>query len=209
MENKQLYEIRLEDYSLPRYASASKAYYGTWRDILAFTDRLRKSEDTSVRYCEIIDAVASYDKDNIPNHTVAGNTYPILVPVKEVCRFETRLTNPVWDFKAHYGSIYPCQAKAASVCQSLIRTNDGYERCLKARILGLQICFQRLGWSIPEDIAFGFPGIVSWENKIHSLNLFVSQQHYDWDELALATADVADISRIDLGVMVADILGEG
>ncbi len=209
MNNKQFYEIQLEDYSSPRYTSAAKAYYGTWQDILALIDRLRQNEDTSARYSEIIEAVETYDKDNVPNHTVAGKIYPILFPVREVCRFETRLMNPTWNFNAYNGGIYPCRADAVAVCQNLIRTENGYERCLKARVKGLDICFQRFGWSYSTDVVWGFPGIVTWDNDLHSLNLFVSQQQYGFNELAQATADVADIGRIDLAVMVADILGEG
>ncbi len=134
---------------------------------------------------------------------------PILFPVREVCRFETRLMNPTWNFNAYNGGIYPCRADAVAVCQNLIRTENGYERCLKARVKGLEICFQRFGWSYSTDVVWGFPGIVTWDNDLHSLNLFVSQQQYGFNELAQATADVADIGRIDLAVMVADILGEG
>ena len=209
MNNKQLYEIRLEDYSAPRYASAVKSYYGTKNDINNLICHLRNDDSIRARYSETIVAFETYDGTNLPVHNVAGQIVPILTSVQELSRLETRLTAPVWNFTACAGGIYPCRAKGVTLCQNLIHTDNGYERCLKAQILDLEICFQRFGWCRPNDVVWGFPGIVTWENEYHSLNLYVSQQHYGFDELEQATADVGNIHCINLGVMIANLLGEG
>ena len=209
MNNKQLYEIRLEDYSAPRYASAVKSYYGTKNDINNLICHLRNDDSIRARYSETIVAFETYDGTNLPVHNVAGQIVPILTSVQELSRLETRLTAPVWNFTECTGGIYPCRAEAVTVCQNLIRTDNGYERCLKAQVLNLEICFQRFGWCQPHDVIWGFPGIVTWDNDYHSLNLYVSQQHYGFDELEQATADVGDIHCINLGVLIADLLGEG
>lgn len=209
MEKKQLYEIRLEDYSARRYTAAVKSYYGTREDIDRLADHLRSDAGTRTRYMETIEAVENYDGANLPVHNVAGQIMPILTAVEELSRLETRLTNAVWNYTACTGGIYPCRAEAITLCQNLIRTDNGYERCLKAQIRDLEICFQRFGWCRPNEVGWGFPGIVTWENDCHTLNLFVSQQRYGFDEQEQAMADVGDIRRIDLGAIIADIVGEG
>lgn len=209
MNNEKIYEITLEDYSFPRYASAVKSYYGTMEDIINQMVRLSDNDWTRTRYQETIDAAEYYDLDDQITHTVAGQVLPILTPVQEVCRFETKLSNQRWEYMSYNGAVYPCWANEVDVCQSLIRTESGYERCLKATISGLNICHHGTGWITIGNLIKGFPGVVTWDGEHHNLNLFVSQAHYEFDELDTATSDVVDVSTIDLSAIMADILAEG
>ena len=210
MNKEKMYEIVLEDYSFPRHASALKSYYGTIEDMINLMVRLADNDWTRTRYQETIDAAEYYDLDDQITHTVAGQVLPVLTPVQEVCRFETHLSNQRWDYVAFSGAVYPCWAFEVDVCQSLIRTESGYERCLKATISGLSICHHGTGWTTPGSQIKGFPGIVTCDgDEHHTMNLFVSQYHYEFDELAMATADVVDVSRINLTAIMADILAEG
>lgn len=208
MNEKQFYEIRLEDYSFPRYSSAIKSYYGTREDIDRLIAHLKDDDNLRVRYSETIEAVESYDGTNVPVHSVAGQIFPILTPVEEVCRFETQLADQNWTYVNQQDEVYPCKASTVEVCQNLIRTENGYERCLKVKTFGICISYQGYGWVCPNGVIKGFPGTVTFhDNFRHSMNLFVSQAHYSVDEFAQAMADMVNTDRIDLTAIAADIVG--
>lgn len=128
---------------------------------------------------------------------------------RKFCRFETQLTDQRWNYMTFSGAVYPCYAANVDVCQTLIRTESGYERCLKAVVSGLSICHHGTGWTTPSNVIKGFPGVVIWDGEHYCLNLFVSQAHYEFDELDMATTDVVDVRTIDLSAIMADILAEG
>lgn len=209
MNNEKIYEITLEDYSFPRYASEVKSYYGTLDDIINLMVRLSDNDWTRTRYQETIEAAEYYDLDNEITHTVAGQVLPILTPVREICRFETRLNNQHWDYTTTGGVVYPCWAYEVEVCQSLIQTENGYERCLRATLSDLSFCHQSVGWLNVNNAIKGFPGVVTFDDNCHKLNLFVSQHHYEFDELDAATADVVNVNTINLAAIMADIIAEG
>ena len=209
MMNKEVFEIKLEDYRFPRYASTVRSYYGTMDNIINLMVHLSDNDWTRTRYQETIDAAEFYDLDNEITHTVAGQAFPILTPVEEVARFETQLTNRSWYYTAYNGAVYPCWAEKIDVCQTLIRTGDGYQRCLRASISGLNICHHGTSWTTPGNAIKGFPGVVTWDSTGHTMNLAVALAHYPFEEQNQAFADVVDIETIDLSVVVADILAEG
>lgn len=207
--NKEVFEIQLEDYRFPRYASTVRSYYGTMDDIINLMVRLSDSDWTRTRYQETIDAAEYYDLDPEITHTVAGQVMPILTPVEEVTRFETQLTNRSWYYTAYNGVVYPCWAEKLNICQTLIRTGDGYSRCLRASVSGLSVCHHSIGWANPSDVIRGFPGAVTWDGSIHTMNLSVALAHYPFEEENQAFADVVDVETIDFAAIVADILAEG
>lgn len=207
--NKEVFEIQLEDYRFPRYASTVRSYYGTMDDIINLMVRLSDSDWTRTRYQETIDAAEYYDLDPEITHTVAGQVMPILTPVEEVTRFETQLTNRSWYYTAYNGVVYPCWAEKLNICQTLIRTGDGYSRCLRASVSGLSVCHNSIGWANPSDVIRGFPGAVTWDGSSHTMNLSVALAHYPFEEENQAFADVVDVETIDFAAIVADILAEG
>ena len=209
MNEKQFYEIRLEDYSFPRYSSAIKSYYGTREDINRLIAYLKDDDNLRVRYGETIQAVESYDGTNVPVHNVAGHEVPILIPVREVSRFETQLTDQSWFYLAHGNEVYPCRADTVDVCQILIRTCSDYVRCLRAEVSNLLICYHILGWIHHNDLTKGFPGIITPDGDRHIMNLLAPVKHYTLDQQAQATADMAAINKNDLSVFSADMIGAG
>ena len=206
---KQLYRIYLEDYSYPRSISMVKPYYGTMDEIINLMAYLSESMGTSMRYQETIGAVEYYDLDNDITHTMAGQVLPVLIPVQEVRRFETQLEDCSWNYMNSDGAIYPCWASHVDIYRVLLKTDMGYDLCIKAKLQGVQACYQSVGWIQLNGLTKGFPGAVSWDGSAFTLNLFVQQAHYDFDELEIATADTVDMSRVDLSVIMEDILGEG
>lgn len=208
-DNKNIYQIKLEDYCRPRYSSAIKGYYGTMEELIEFVLRLEDNEHASSRYHETIDAMEFYDLDNEVTHTMAGQTLPVLTPAQEVCRFETTLDNQYFNYQTASGAMYPCYISGADVCQTLICTAGGYERCIKASISNLRICNHGVGWMCANNLIKGFPGVITWDGEHHILTLAVSQEHYEFDELDIAMEDVVDRSKIDLSFVIADVVAEG
>lgn len=210
LNREEIYEICLEDYTQPRCTSAIRAYYGTENEIHDLMDRLRNSPNgAAIRYNETIEAVEYRDFDDEITHTVAGQTLPILKLVEEICRFETQLTNRYWNYTTYEGSIYPCYASKIDVCQSLISTDCGYERCIKASFTGLCVYHHGVGWVNPCNRFKGFPGMVIYDGERATVTLFTSQKHYEPEELDVAMADIMDITKIRPSTATADILGEG
>ncbi len=208
--HEDIFEICLEDYTQPRYTSAIRTYYGTEHEIRDLMDRLRNSTNgAAVRYNETIEAVDQYDLDDELTHTVAGQTLPVLKPVEEICRLKTQLSNHYWNYTTYSGAVFSCYASKIDVCQVLIATDSGYERCVKADFTGLCINHHGIGWVNPCNRFKGFPGMVTYDGEHSTVTLLTSQTHYEPAELDVAMADIMDISTIRIPVATADILGEG
>lgn len=206
---EEICEIRLEDYTQPRYMSAIRPYYGTKDAINDLMDRLKSIDGANVRYEETINAVDFYELDENTVHVVAGQALPVLKPVNEMIRVSAQLGSRYWNYIACNGYVYPCYASKIDACQSLICTDSGYERCLKVTLYDLAISFPGVGWVSYRNNFKGFPGMVVSDGDKVSLALFASQEHYEPGEGDSAKADVLDFEKIDLSVAVADILGEG
>ena len=208
MNDKQIYEISLEDYSFPRYMSITKSYFGTKNDITDLIDHLRSDGSIRTRYNETIDAFLNYEEDKIPVHSVAGRVFPILTPVQEISRFETKLEDHEWLYTTRNSEVYPFQADTVDICQILVRRKTDYVRCLRVQVSNLSICRHGMSWVCPGDGIYGFPGIITQDGERHSMRLFAPQQHYRLDSLARATADLADIKKLKLSIFSEDMLGE-
>lgn len=210
LNREEIFEICLEDYTQPRYKSAIRTYYGTEDEIHDLMDRLTNSATgAAVRYNETIEAVEYYDLDNELTHTVAGQTLPVLKPVEELCRYEGQLSEKYWNYTTYDGVTIPCYASKLDICQCLIATDSGYERCVKADVTGFYIYHHGLGWVSPFQKIKGFPGMVLIDGEKATVTLYASQRHYEPDELEEAKADTVNMDQIRLSVIVADILGEG
>ena len=212
MSNKQFYRTYLEDYSFPRHASVVKPYYGTEEDLENFINHLASDGWTSKRYKEYIEAAYTYDTDDDPYVTVAsiaGQIYPVMTPVREIGRFETTLSSQKWIYTNYHGKVFPCRAASVDVCQVLLQTDHGYERCLKVKLTGFSVCYHTIGWVELTGDTKGFPGVVTYDGNNHTMTLFVSQDIYSFDEMATAASDLVDTNCIDLAAITADILGEG
>ena len=205
----QIFELTLEDYSLPRYLPATKSYYGSMDSIIALMMRMEDDINVGARYKEMLDAAEYYDLDNEITHTVAGQTLPIFVPVAEISRLETIRQDVRWEYKTCRGTVYPCYASKIEMCQSLIEKPTGYALCVQANITGLQICYPGVGWLCPNGAIKGFPGMVTLCDNTHQMALAAAQAHYEFSEYHLAMADALNPDSLNLSCLVADILAEG
>ena len=204
----QYYQMYLEDYRFPRTSANVRPYYGTMEDFLGLTTRMAEQDGPKVRYADTIDALESYHMDHNITHWIAGHNLPLLTPVEDLCRYDITLKNQQWEYHCYNGSIYKLRAQEVRVSQILFRKPDGLERCLKASFTGLQVSVPKIGWFFPDISIQGFPGIVTWENDIHTVHLLTSQQLYHPDALEQAKTDMVYPGKISLSHAVGDILGE-
>ena len=203
-----LFQLKLEDYAAPRYASVIKSYYGSMEEMIDMMTRLEDNTQACTRYQETLDAAEYYDLDDQATHTVAGKTLPIFTPVTIVSRHETTLEKTYWYYVAPNQRVFPCYATQIDLRQTLVETSTGYDRCVQANISDLCVCFQNTGWALPPVIK-GFPGMVVRDGDTFRMSLSVFQAHYEFDELDRALKETADCAYTDLANLVADIIGEG
>lgn len=208
MDKNQFYKIDLEDYRFPRTASRLRSYYGTMEDLWDLGCRLTECKSTARLYADTIDALECYPQDQNVSHWIAGHHVKIMTPVEDICRYDIILKDQRWDYHFYNDGVCGVRAKEVKVSQILFRTEDGFERCIRAAFTGLQACIPRMGWYYNESSIKGFPGMVTWKNNVHTVLLFTSQQIYSPDEQQQAMADMTDPGKIRLCEAVGDIFGE-
>ena len=54
LQKDQIYELNLEDYSLPRYKSDIKPYYGTMSEIIEMMNRLEDNPETDTALDRVV-----------------------------------------------------------------------------------------------------------------------------------------------------------
>ena len=207
--NERLFELKLEDYSRPRYLPAIKSYYGTMEEIIQLMIRMDNNPKVAMRYKETLEAAEYYDLDNEVTHTVAGQTVPVFTSVLEYSLLETSLRDKRWVYQTEDGNLYPCYAPRVDVRQSLIQTEKGYEYCVRANITELQVCYPVVGWSLVDLNIKGFPGMITLCDRTHQMTLATTQKHYDFKQLEAAMKDATNPDTIDFSLLVADSLAEG
>lgn len=206
---QEIFEIKLEDYSRPRHDSAVRNYYGTYEEISDLMTRVNNIDGAKTRYRDTIEAVEYFGLDEEFVHIVAGQIFPIMTPVHEVCRFNTTMLNQHWEYITHLGEKIPCYASRVDVFQTLISSDNGYERCIRATFTGLSIFRHGVGWVNPCNVTAGFPGMVTWDGERNKVSLLSSQMTYAPEDLQAAVSDTVDVATISLAHAVADIIGEG
>lgn len=206
---QEIFEIKLEDYSRPRYDSSVRNYYGTYEEISDLMTRISNIDGAKTRYQDTIEAVEYFGLDEEIPHLVAGQIFPILMPVHEVCRFNTTLLDQRWEYITHQGEKIPCYASRVDVLQALFSSENGYERCIRASFTGLSIFRHGVGWVNPCNVTAGFPGMATWDGDRNNISLLSSLMAYSPEDLQTAVNDTVDVSTISLTQAVADIIGEG
>lgn len=204
----QYYKMDLEDFRFPRISAKVRPYYGTMDDFLGLTTRISEWNGPAVRYADTIDALESFPLDQEVCHWMAGQRYPLLTPLADICRYDTILQDQHWDYRCYHGGVYHLQAKEVRVSQILLQGAQGYDRCLRASFTELQACFPKFGWYYPDTSIQGFPGMVTWKDHVHTVHLFVSQCHYRPEDREQALKDMTDPNKIRLDAVVGDIFGE-
>lgn len=209
LNDNQIYQIYLEDYSKPRYISEGRPYFGTMDDIIDLMVFLEEEESTRIRYAELADAISCYDGNEEITHVVNGRKYPLLTEVNVLARHEIHLGEQHCLYTGYSGASYPIYADSVEVCQILVQDEMGYlVRCIKVSFTGLQICAHGIGWYIPGGYSKGFPGMITRKEGHHIMNMYVTAQYYAPWETETALKDLTNAEKIDLTAACKDILGD-
>lgn len=205
---KQLFEIYLEDCVSLCHAAMVKPYYGTMDEIIHLLAQISENMGSGMRYRELIVAEEDYDLDNHIAQTPAGKIHLYLVPVCEVRRFEIKLDGYCGSYVNRDGTVFQCEASGVDICRVLLETDVGYSLCIKAKLRSLRVYHHAVGWIQLVGMNKGFPGTISWDGTRCTMNLFAHARHYSFDNIEAATADMVDMGRDDMSVIMEDILGK-
>lgn len=205
-----IFEIKIEDYSQKRWKSAVKAAYGTLDEIYDLIIPLGFDGQLYTRYKETVDAYEDYNRSGIMrNHTVAGQSFPIVTHTREIAHCEFTLQNKYWDYCADNEVAHFCRASEIQVYQMLLEIDDRYVMCARANFVGLEIYAPGVGWIHPSNNIQGFPHMVTYSDNTYRMTLAVAEGEYCEHTLDLALENITDPEAVDLACLVADILGEG
>lgn len=204
---KSIYVIHLEDYSQVRKSAAVKPYYGTMEDMKQFAVRIAEDPDASQRYHSTITALECYCPDDGGEHIMAGVQMPILTAGQIIDSNTSLLSDQKWIVHDHRGGMHSVQAEKVMVYQHLIVLDGQLIRCLKCDFEALGICFPYLGWIGVNGDCLGFPGLVSTQEGMNRMHLYMQAQVYDPKELEQALEDLSDPYSIDLGSVCYEVLG--
>lgn len=143
------------------------------------------------------------------NYTLFDKDYPTAHVFQLIYTQEDFLENEAWVFRTHDGSIYHMHTSEAIVNQILVRDADHIYRFIRVRFTDLEVNLQGQGWVKVKDQVLGFPGIYTYENERHKMNLYICEEVYDEDEEEWAFRHVKDSARISLNNVTNDLIGEG
>lgn len=204
----EYYKLYLEDYRYPRIYGEVRPYFGTMEDILGLAERLSGFEGTAIRYRDTIDAIESFHLDPNVEHWMVGRRYRLLEPMEEICRYDIVLRDLDLGCSTFEETYYRVRAEEVRVSQILLQCEEGFVRCLRANYLQLQVGIPKMGWYYPGWNIRGFPGMVTWENDVHTQHLYVEQCTYAPEERELAMKEITDPDKIQLSLALGDIIGE-
>lgn len=204
----QTYCIHLEDYALPRYATASRCYYGTMDDMLSFANNLSKIDLPGTRYSDIIAGIEHYNTDPDMCHSVAGTKYTVLTPVEVICQNDFIFDDYTWLYFGHSGTALPMTATQANVSQILVHNKNEYHRCIKAKLKDVHCNYPTIGLIRPPFEQQGFPCMVQkTDDNIYTLQLYAMAQSYPFYKKDEALADMQNLDLVALSEASRDFMG--
>ena len=129
----------LGDHAAPACCQASKAYYGSAKEIDDVTQGLRKHSRSRQKYAGLLDAYERYQSGNQQAlHTVAGQQVPVLVPMTLVDRKQQHREMRGWDYVNAQGICYPMRCRKLDAAHLWLEGPGGYARCVRVVFEGLE-----------------------------------------------------------------------
>lgn len=206
MKKEELYGVMLEDYALPRYVAGSKLHLGTRRDFLNLAQRLEGFEKLNPYFDNLLTGIRAYPSNPDVRHSVDGNPYPVMTPVKEICRHEITLSNHMWIHKAKYSSnAYLMKAKSIWITYVLVEYKGSLVRAYKASFDCLAVSMPGIGWLCLANDMRSFPGVSYYEHYgddesgLTHFTLFVAEKDFP------AGTDAKEASKSMPGIMDVDL----
>lgn len=205
-ESNLMYGITLENYSSPRYTSDVSLYCGTREELDSFLENLSGKDWTESRYAPMLGA---FQDPSERTYSLFGKDYPVEHRLQLLYTQEDFLKDHEWTCCTDDDSIYHLYASKVIVSRILAQDSEQIYRFLRARFTGLQVNLQGQGWVELKDQFIGFPGIYSYENNQHVMNLYICDAVYETYDERIAMQNMKKSDTIDLLNAMQDILGEG
>ena len=206
MDKEKLYGVMLEDYALPRYMARTKLYLGTRNEFLDMVERLEGVEELNPYFGELCNGIRAYPSNPEARHTVVGKRYPVMIPVKEICRREITLTDHMWIHKPSYSSnAYLLNAKSIWLTYVLVECKDRLILAYKASFDCLAVSQPGIGWLCLANDLRGFPGTSYFEHYGDEESSLTHFTLYIEEKLYPAGTDVEEAKKSMPGMMDVDL----
>lgn len=138
-KTKTYYALHLWDASMPGICSFDKLYIGTEEDIKAVAKAMKEKDV----YPETVKAIEDYFAGDInATHSVAYRTIPVLKPVMLKAQRSFTLGKRAWEHLNVWQCPYNMRFDGAEVSQIIIKYEEKYHRCIRARIKNL--CYESI-----------------------------------------------------------------
>lgn len=205
-ESNVMYGITLEDYSTPRHEAKTSLYCGNREELELFLNNLNSKEWAKERYAQMLQA---FFDPTTNSYSLFGKEYPTTYSFQLLYTQENFLKNHMWEYNADDGSIYRLYAKQLIISRILARDPGHIYRFIRARITGLEVNIQGQGWVEIKDQFVGFPGVYSYENNQHIMNLYICNEVSEEYDGRSAYKRVKELDDDELQFITKDLVGEG
>lgn len=209
-KRKQMYKLRLDDYSAASFTTFSKDYFGTLEDISAFIESLRSDEAFSETFADLIlhfDRYMSGEK-NI-THIVAYREEPFLVRAKCLGTSTSYLKNHKWEHLNTWDWPYDMKCKEAKSTHVWLSCRGNYARCIRTEFNDLKYGNSALKYVTPGK-SWGFPHQIEVIGKTTYNRMFVIEKTFKNKKEALIDMQKFEIDPDpNFTEVLNDIFGDG
>lgn len=208
--SKQLYRLRLDDYSAAAFTTFDKYYFGTLDMISEFINTLKADEDTSKKFHDLIAIHEEFvcGNKNV-THNVAYQESPYLVRTKVLGRDTSHLQKHSWEHLNTWRWIYDMHCDDATSEHIWISCRGEYFRCIKTTFANLQ--YQNtIGNFVPISSLWGHPGILKNEDIHLGNRLYVIEKRFPNKTSAMEDIESFKQTKdINFTQILNDIFGAG
>ena len=208
--DRLIYEIDLDDYSLPGFCSGTRKYYGTADEVKAFVLSLNNAEGSHLE--NLVKAI-DFNCSNgyILRHTVEYDKGLFISPVTLIAQASFRIKAPEWMHLNIYGYPYYMKADSAIISEMIVKSRKIYVKCARAELKNLRYSIHptKGKWKKLTDGFWGFPGIIQYDpkgDKTFSSLFFVEKESERKNDPELK---IGDPKNIDLSGFCDNIFGDG
>ena len=206
-EEMTMYGIRLEDYSSPRFEGKTTLYCGSKEEVERLLGNLEEKNWVKARYASMLQA---FQHPNQKQYSLFDKTYPTKHLLRMLYAQEDFFAGHIWEYNADDGSIYHLYAKQMIVSRILARDSEYIYRFIRARITDLEVNIQGRGWVKLKDQFQGFPGVYSFVDDQHIMNLYICNDVYEVCNEDTAFRQIKEMDDDEeLEFITKDLLAEG
>jgi len=210
MEEKW-FRLLLDDYSVPPITTADKEYYGTLDDVKGLIESLKSDEKGRDGHKGTIEAFEKYlAGEKGATHNVAYQDVPILTSIKVIYNVEQELSETEWEHLNAWHWVHDMKLTSAKAQHYWIKDKKHYRRIIKAQIVGL--CYKDTvgNWIDPDEMFWGFPGMLTHDGDVLYNRLACIEKNFDsLDDLQDDYENYLKNPDVDFERFCDDIFGDG